>query len=126
MPLPPALARFNRVVTNRVARQGAGRLPGFGIVRHRGRRSGREYRTPVNAFRTDDGYVFALTYGPDADWVRNVVADKGCVLETRGDTVTLTDPRIVHDESRSAMPAAVRTILGLIGANDFLYLTTTR
>ena len=61
VPLPQRLARFNRVVTNRVAFPAARRVPGFGVVLHTGRRSGRSYRTPVNAFRTRDGYVIALT-----------------------------------------------------------------
>jgi hypothetical protein len=42
------LAHFNRRFTNHVARPLAMLLPGFGVVVHTGRRSGREYRTPVN------------------------------------------------------------------------------
>ena len=38
-------------------------LPGFGVVEHAGRRSGRRYRTPVNVFRPGASYVIALTYG---------------------------------------------------------------
>ncbi|SCF06599.1 hypothetical protein GA0070607_5111 [Micromonospora coriariae] len=73
MVLPRRLARFNRVVTNRVTGPLAGRLPGFGVIIHRGRRSGRVYRTPINIFRTSGGYVAALTYG-FTDWARNVLA----------------------------------------------------
>src|SRR6266508_1110713 len=85
MPLPQGLGRFNRLVTNPVTRTFAGRVPGFAIVVHRGRTSGRRYRTPVNAFaRPDGGYTLALTYGPDAQWVRNVLAQGGCTLEATG------------------------------------------
>ncbi|WP_222869956.1 nitroreductase family deazaflavin-dependent oxidoreductase [Actinomadura decatromicini] len=101
----------------------AARLPGFGIVLHKGRRTGRVYRTPINVFRVPGGYVAALTYGPESDWVRNVVAAGGCDLVTRGERIHLTDPRIVHDETRRAAPAAVRPILGAIGVNDFLRLS---
>src|SRR5258708_9874623 len=38
----------------------AARLPGFGIVTHVGRKSGRIYRTPVNVFREPDGFLIAL------------------------------------------------------------------
>ena len=31
-----------------------------------------------------DGYLLALTYGPDSDWVKNVLAAGGCELVTRG------------------------------------------
>ncbi len=61
MPLPKGLARFNRVVTNRVVGPFAARLPGFAIVTHVGRRSGRQHSNPVNLFRTGDRYVIALT-----------------------------------------------------------------
>ena len=73
MAIPRAVARFNARVTNRVTRPLAGRLPGFGIVSHVGRRSGRIYRTPVNVFRDGD-HVIALTYGAESDWVKNVIA----------------------------------------------------
>ncbi|QWF84649.1 nitroreductase family deazaflavin-dependent oxidoreductase [Amycolatopsis sp. CA-230715] len=122
MVLSKRVARFNRVVTNRVGKRVAGSLPGFGIVAHRGRRSGKEYRTPVNVFRRDGAYVVALTYGPDADWVKNVLADGGCVLHTRGRAVRLYSPEVVHDESRGAMPPGVRQFLGVIAVRDFLWL----
>ena len=123
MPLPPRLARFNRRVTNRVTRPIAGRLPGFAIVRHRGRRTGRLYRTPVNLFRRDDSVVIALTYGPDRDWVRNVMAAGGCEVETRGRVLKLNDPRLVTDTHRNLVPAPVRPVLGAIDVTQFLVLT---
>ncbi|MGH3476027.1 MAG: nitroreductase family deazaflavin-dependent oxidoreductase [Nocardioidaceae bacterium] len=116
------MARVNRVVTNRVAGHVAGRLPGFGIVQHRGRRSGRPYRTPINVFRVSGGYVAALTYGTDTDWVKNVLAAGGCELEVRRRRVRLTDPRVVHDETRHDMPLGVRRLLAVLGVTDFLYL----
>lgn len=122
MPIPRIVARVNRVVTNRVTVLFAGWVPGFGVVLHQGRRSNRPYRTPINVFRLPDGYVVALTYGPDADWVKNVVAGNGCVLEVGRRPVRLVDPRIVHDETRHDIPPVVRQILGLLRVTDFLYL----
>lgn len=116
------VARINRVVTNRVARPLAGRLPGFGVVRHRGRRSGRTYRTPVNIFPAPDGYVIALVYGAGTDWVRNVTAAGGCEVEIRGRRVSLTQPRIVRDETRQQVPAVVRPALRAVGAAEFMHL----
>jgi deazaflavin-dependent oxidoreductase (nitroreductase family) len=110
-------------VTNRITGLVAPRLPGFGVVVHTGRKSGRQYRTPVNVFRRPDGYVVALTYGPDSEWVRNVLASGGCTLETEGHLVALTQPRIYHDTHRSAVPPFVRVVLTLIGVADFLALT---
>jgi deazaflavin-dependent oxidoreductase (nitroreductase family) len=93
---PPRLgrrvARFNRAVTNRVAIHVAGWAPGLGIVVHVGRRSRTVYRTPVNVFRTKDGFRFALTYGPNAEWVRNALAHGAVRLITRGKEYELTEP----------------------------------
>src|SRR5215467_5106035 len=126
MALGRRMATVNRYVTNRVLGGPANRLPGFGVVHHVGRRSGRQYRTPVNVFRTPDGYVFALTYGSRAEWVRNVLAAGGCDLVTRGRRVHLTNPRLLHDERRSMMPAHVRLVLGLAHVSEFLELTRVR
>ena len=82
--MKPALARkvahFNKRVTNRISGPLAPHLPGFGVVGHVGRTSGRRYETPVNVFRRPGGFVIALTYGTQADWVRNVLAADGCTL----------------------------------------------
>jgi deazaflavin-dependent oxidoreductase (nitroreductase family) len=124
MPLPRFIAHANRRVTNRLLGGLATRLPGFGVVVHTGRRSRRQYRTPVNIFRRGDRYIIALTYGSRSDWVRNVLADGGCTLETRGRTLRLSRPRLLHDEGRSAVPALVRLILGIVNVCDFLELTS--
>ena len=124
MPLPRALARLNRAGLNRVSVHLAPRLPGFGVIVHRGRRSGRAYRTPVNVFARPGGYTIALTYGPGSDWVRNVLAAGGCELVTGGRPVRLTSPRVYHDESRRGIRPAERQVLRLLGVSDFLSLTT--
>jgi deazaflavin-dependent oxidoreductase (nitroreductase family) len=123
MPAPRWVARANRYGLNPIVRRLAPHLPGFGVVVHRGRKSGREYRTPVNVFRRSGGFVVALTYGRESDWVRNVLASGGCALVTRGRSFHLSDPRLVHDEERRAVPVPVRFILGVIKVNDFLDLT---
>lgn len=122
MPIPKAIGRFNRAVFNRLSRRVMHRLPGFGVVEHRGRRSGRTFRTPVNVFPTDDGYVFALTYGIDSDWVKNVQAAGECALVTRGRRVHLVEPRLYHDETRRHIRAVERWFLGRLGVADFLAL----
>ena len=122
MPLPRSIARMNRRVTNRLLSGLATRLPGFGVVVHTGRQSLRQYRTPVNVFRRGDRYIIALTYGSNSDWVRNVLADGGCTLETQGRTLRLSQPRLFYDESRRPVPAPVRLVLGLVNVNDFLEL----
>jgi len=45
------VARFNRLFANHLFGPLLRRLPGFGTVHHRGRKSGKPYRTPVKVFR---------------------------------------------------------------------------
>jgi deazaflavin-dependent oxidoreductase (nitroreductase family) len=116
------MAWFNRHITNRITRPLARRAPGFGVVEHAGRRSGHQYRTPVNVFRAGTSYVIALTYGVESDWVKNVLAAGGCDLVTRGGRHRLTAPAIVHDERRRLVPPPVRPLLRLLRAGDFLRL----
>ena len=122
MPLPGWLARLNRIATNRATKPLARRLPLFAVVVHRGRRTGRTYRTPVNLFRSGDRYLIALTYGRDRDWVKNVVAAGGCVVETRGRTLRLVDPVIVDDPHHARFPGLIRPVLAAIGVTETLEL----
>jgi deazaflavin-dependent oxidoreductase (nitroreductase family) len=123
MPLSRGVARFNVRVTNKVTRPFAGRLPGFGVVRHVGRRSGKAYETPVNLFRDGDRYVVALTYGAGSEWVKNVLAAGGCEVRTRGSTVEVTDPVVFRDPERKAVSAPARWALGGLDVTEFLSLT---
>jgi deazaflavin-dependent oxidoreductase (nitroreductase family) len=122
VPIPRVVGRWNKSGLNRITKRIAPRMPGFGIVVHRGRRSGRLYETPVNVFRVADGYVLALTYGPDADWVKNVLAAGGCELKTQGRTVRLISPRLFRDESRQDIRPVERQVLRVLGVSEFLAL----
>jgi deazaflavin-dependent oxidoreductase (nitroreductase family) len=123
VPIPKVVARLNRVGLNRLTRRIAPWAPGFGVVVHQGRRSGKTFQTPVNVFATSDGVRIALTYGADSDWVKNVVASGGCRLLTRGRELSLTDPRLVHDPQRLGTRVVERRILRLLNVADFLLLT---
>jgi deazaflavin-dependent oxidoreductase (nitroreductase family) len=123
MPIPKGMRQVNKAALNKVTRHLAPWLPGLGVVVHRGRTSGKQYRTPVNVFPRPGGrYVLALTYGPDTDWVKNVVAAGGCELITRGTHLELTAPRLFHDERRHEIRAVERSILALLRVYDFLEL----
>jgi deazaflavin-dependent oxidoreductase (nitroreductase family) len=122
MALGRRMAAVNRHVTNRLLGGVATSLPGFGVVLHVGRRSGRQYRTPVNVFRTPNGYLLALTYGSGAEWVKNVVAADGCELITRGRTERLRSPRLFRDDHRARVPIPARGILRLARVSEFLEL----
>src|ERR1700756_2563752 len=78
------VAAFNLAVTNRITSRFAARLPGFGILTHVGRKSGKVYRTPINVFRASNGFIIALTYSSQSEWVKNVLAAGGCELKNCG------------------------------------------
>ena len=120
MAIPKAVARFNNHVTNHVSRPLAGRVPGFAVVTHVGRRSGRTYDTPVNMFRDGERYVFALTYGADSQWVKNVMAAGSCEVRTQGRTVRLCEPRLFTDPDRRLVPGPLRLALQILDVSDFL------
>jgi deazaflavin-dependent oxidoreductase (nitroreductase family) len=122
MSVPRWLARFNARVTNHIIGPVAPRLPGLGVVVHVGRKTGRQYRTPISVFGRDDGFIIALTHGKESNWVQNVLAAGGCRLETGGRAWRLTDPRLLHDPLRRAVPQPVRVVLGLINVDDFIEL----
>jgi deazaflavin-dependent oxidoreductase (nitroreductase family) len=123
MPAPRWVARANKVGLNRLTKFIAPWAPGWAVVVHRVRKSGRTFRTPLWAFRRKDGYVIALTYGSGADWVRNVLAAGGCELESRRHHYQLGAPRLYRDDTASEMPAFIRFMLRrVIKAPEFLSL----
>jgi deazaflavin-dependent oxidoreductase (nitroreductase family) len=122
MPVPRAVGKLNRVGFNHLTRPILRHLPGFAVVHHRGRTSGREFQTPVMLFRTDGGFVIALAYGPHTDWVKNVHAAGGCTVETRGHSVTCTAPRLYRDPSRRGIRPVERAVLGWLDVDEFLEL----
>ncbi|MGH2418012.1 MAG: nitroreductase family deazaflavin-dependent oxidoreductase, partial [Candidatus Limnocylindria bacterium] len=92
MPLPHWLTRVNLVVTNRLTAPLAPWLPWFCLLEHVGRESGAVRHTPLNVFRRGNRYVFALTYGPDVQWVANVLEAGDCRIRTGGRWVRLEEP----------------------------------
>jgi deazaflavin-dependent oxidoreductase (nitroreductase family) len=121
-PRPPlaVIRPFTTHVFNPISRRFARWLPGFGILVYRGRKSGKEYRTPLNVFRHGNEWVFALTYGSDVQWVKNVVAAGEATLEVRRRRIRLVDPELVVDPARRLMPPVVRLALGLMRVSEFL------
>jgi deazaflavin-dependent oxidoreductase (nitroreductase family) len=117
------VARFNRRVWNPLVRGAATHIPPFAVLIHRGRVSGRTYRTPVAAFASGDRYLVALVFGPDSDWVKNVLAHGGADLVRRGRTVALTDPELRPASPAPAeVPAPIRVGLRLLGTRTYLVL----
>ena len=94
MPYPRWLARINRALFN--PRQvKAGKYP---VVTHVGRSSGSVYRTPLDAHPIQGGYVLVVRYGPESDWVRNILASGSATVRVDGEKYRLTAPRLVSQD----------------------------
>jgi deazaflavin-dependent oxidoreductase (nitroreductase family) len=117
------LAKINIIFTNRITGLFAGWLPGFGILTHVGRRSGKVYRTPVNVFRASNGFIIALTYSSESEWVKNVLAAGGCELKTRGKRYRLSAPKVGRDPAKQRFPIPVRIVLNIVGADEYMELS---
>lgn len=123
MTLSRRWAQFNKAVGNRLAGPLFGRMPGFGLVLHTGRKSGREYRTPVKVFRHDGAYAITLPYGSGTDWVRNVCAAGGCDLRVRGKRVPVVQPEVVQDDGAVRIRRSLRIVLRMLRVTEIMILT---
>ncbi len=115
-----AVRKMNRRVTNPRQMKTAGK-PGSSasIIRHRGRKSGREYETPVGVLVGDEGFEIALPYGPETDWVRNITVAGTAVLVHDGqeypvgrfDVVPIETTRYVSEDPMTARVFGVKSAL---------------
>lgn len=125
MRVPRAVANFNRNVTNPAARSISPWLPGQGTLEHVGRKSGRRYRTPLLVFPTEDGFVVLIGYGPETDWVKNVLAGGPTVLHKRGKDIGLTNPRLTSKaEAASLVTGPGRAFYRLFPYNEAALVLT--
>ena len=95
-------------------------MPGFAILTHVGRTSGKTYRTPINVFRRGDDYLFALTYGSDVHWVKNIMGARSCSMRIRGRDVRLVEPELIIDPELRTMPLVLRIVGKLNRVTEFL------
>jgi deazaflavin-dependent oxidoreductase (nitroreductase family) len=95
MKLSRRVARFNKLVNNRIQGTYAWLVPPWAVIVHRGRRSGRRYRTPVLAFKRDRVLIVALLYGEESGWLRNLRAGDGRVIRA-GKSFDVLDVDVVN------------------------------
>lgn len=88
--------RINRTLLNPRQLKTAGQPGAYaGIVHHMGRTSGRDYQTPVGVVPTPDGFVIALVYGSDTDWLKNVLARGSATITHDGRDHEVDCPEVV-------------------------------
>ena len=116
--------RLNRRVNALFLKIAGGHLRAYSALKHRGRRSGRDYTTPLSAYPFGDGFVVALLYGEaqNVDWVQNVMAAGQCLLQTRGEEYLLERPEIIPaSQAESAFPPLLRWLNRSRGIREYLW-----
>jgi deazaflavin-dependent oxidoreductase (nitroreductase family) len=77
-------------------------FPLYGVIHHRGRRSGKQFRTPVVVRPTQGGFIVPMPWGETTDWYRNVRAAGGCTIHWKGRDYAMIDPEVLDAESARA------------------------
>jgi deazaflavin-dependent oxidoreductase (nitroreductase family) len=111
---------FNKFITNPLLRRFANYSRGpFAIIRHVGRRSGKPYETVIWVWPTREGFVIALTYGPNVDWYRNMQAAGGGTVFWHRRLYTVGKPEPIDAETAlPAFPAPFRLIFRTFGKQE--------
>lgn len=97
----------------------------FALLRHVGRRSGKRYEIPIMVWPVEDGFVIALTYGPNVDWLRNLqAAEQGTLYWHKREYVFQTPIFIDAKEALPALPSFIRGVLQRRGTHEFVKLVS--
>gem|GEM_PF-1259536 len=117
-----AVARLVNPLVLRIA--GRRHMPIVGVVRHRVRKTGRSYATPLGVRpAAGGGFVIPLTFSEASQWYQNILAAGGCVITYLGEDHTAAGPVVVDRVTAGpAYPRYERLALRLIGINEFLWL----
>jgi deazaflavin-dependent oxidoreductase (nitroreductase family) len=77
--------RLNPIYLWAVDRFGIDRNSESVVIYHKGRKSGREYATPLCVSHCDEGFIVGAYWGPTADWFRNLQATPHARLRYQGE-----------------------------------------
>jgi len=77
-------------------------FPLYGVIQHRGRRSGKQFRTPVVVRPTQGGLIVPMPWGETTDWYRNVRATGGCTIRWKGRDYAVVEPVVIDAQQASA------------------------
>jgi deazaflavin-dependent oxidoreductase (nitroreductase family) len=115
MIFPPWLERFQINYFNPAVRPIARYLPGFSVIKHRGRKSGTPYETIVTAYRKGNVLAIALGHGK-TNWVKNVLAAGEADVHFIRKDVHITNPRVLPAGSDGeGLPRMARLHVGRVG-----------
>jgi deazaflavin-dependent oxidoreductase (nitroreductase family) len=120
MLLPDRIRIFNKHITNRVLRGFTSFSHGpFAIIHHVGRRSGKHYETVIWVWKMREGFVIALTYGPEVDWYRNMQATGGGTVYWHKRLYVVEKPELIAaGKALIAFPAFFKMLFRNFGKQE--------
>jgi deazaflavin-dependent oxidoreductase (nitroreductase family) len=97
------------------------------LLRHTGRRSGRQYSTPVGAHVRGDDCLVPLTFGSESDWSKNLREAGGGTMRWKGRDFEITGPELHRAEDikplvKKLFSPPERLGFRMLGIKGFLYL----
>jgi deazaflavin-dependent oxidoreductase (nitroreductase family) len=124
-PLLRVIRTFNKYLLNSLMRPLAGRKNSYAAaIGHTGRKSGKQYSTPVGAQPIPDGFIIPLAYGTHVDWLQNVFAAGRATLSADGETHDVTEPELI--DASTALPMISpkqRRTYERVGISQYLKVT---
>ena len=97
------------------------------VVHHTGRRSGKEFATPVVVERVGDQFIVPLPYGTQVDWLRNVLTAGRARITTKGQAYDVASPEIIDaTEALPLLPRDRRRTFERTGIDHFLRTTLAK
>jgi deazaflavin-dependent oxidoreductase (nitroreductase family) len=122
-----AIRISNKYFLNPLMRSRAGRKNSYAAsIRHTGRKSGKQYSTPVGVNRVQDGFIIPLGYGTRVDWLQNVLAAGQATVTAEGETHEVTEPDVI--DAATALPMLApkqRRTFERIGITQYLKVKIT-
>ncbi|MBA3824938.1 MAG: nitroreductase [Ktedonobacterales bacterium] len=122
--LPANIREFNKRYTNpRMLRSAASERGNLGVIFHQGRKSGREYATPVRLDAVPGGFLVPMPYGTDTDWCKNIQAAEGATVRFRGQDIVVGQPEVIDVATALAMlPPSAGIAARLLRVKQYLRL----
>jgi deazaflavin-dependent oxidoreductase (nitroreductase family) len=124
-PLLRAIRVWNKYVLNPLMGRFAGRKNSYAAaIRHTGRKSGKQYSTPVGVVRAQDVFVIPLAYGTHVDWLQNVIAAGQATVTAEGEAHDVTEPQVIGAATALPMlPSRQRRTYERMGIAQYLKVT---
>lgn len=125
MKIPNQVRYFNKRYLNKVMLLCAGKPRSeIALLTHRGRVSGKQYDMPIMTAPCPGGFVFALTYGLEVDWLKNLNAAGWGRLKWHGVDFELSEPvQFSMAEGQRSFSGFKGKILRLFTIQDYIQLT---